>query len=240
MACVGTDHFACGQAKLAQPHGDKHLRIVVFTELVVDPLQDFLGRQAQVGCTLDKGLGDHHEHGCGNALAGHIRHHHNQVVVIHQEEVVEVAAYLLGWVHGCKDIKFLPLRIGRENAGQHSPLNVSCHIQLCTDSLLFCGDGGQVLDVPLNVRLHVGNGLRQNADLIVVAHAADLSAGLDTVTYKPICFLRNFLNGGNDLSAQDHGIHSKEAGSDHRCCNQRVADIGVSGLIQCRHRNFHA
>ena len=68
---------------------------------------------------FDEGLGDHHEEGGGDALAGDVGDDHGQVVVVHQEEVVEVAAHLLGGVHGGVDIELLPVGEGGEDPGQH-------------------------------------------------------------------------------------------------------------------------
>lgn len=109
--------------------------VVVFAQLIVDLFQRHLGRDTGLDGVFQKRLGDHHEHRRGHALAGYVRHHQRQVVVVDQEEVVKVAADLLGRAHGGKDVKLLPAREGREDARQHRRLNVLGHVQLRADAL---------------------------------------------------------------------------------------------------------
>ena len=52
------------------------------------------------------------------------------MVIIHQEEVVKVAADLPRRVHGRVDVKLPPVRKGRINVRQHALLDLLRHLQL--------------------------------------------------------------------------------------------------------------
>ena len=123
---------------------------------------------------FDEGLGNHHKQRRGHPLAGYVGDNHRQVVVVHQEEVVEVSAHLLGRVHGGVHVELLPLREGRENPGQHVRLDLGGHVQLGADALLLRRDGGQVLDVLVDLQLHGLDGLGEGLDLIA---GADVQLG---------------------------------------------------------------
>ena len=83
MARVGALHLPRGYFQDTQPHGDEHLRVVVLAQLVVDLLQHCLGGQAALSRRLQQRLGDHHEQRGRDTLAGHVRHDHRQMVVVH-------------------------------------------------------------------------------------------------------------------------------------------------------------
>ena len=91
-----------------------------------------------------------------------------------EEEVVEVSAHLLGRVHGGVHVELLPLREGRENPGQHVRLDLGGHVQLGADALLLRRDGGQVLDVLVDLQLHGLDGLGEGLDLVA---GADVQLG---------------------------------------------------------------
>ena len=85
----------------------------------------------------DRRLGGHHIQRGRNALVGHVCDHHAEMVVVHHEEIVKVAADLLCGGHGSVDIEFLPVRESRENTGQRTGLYAGRHIQFAADPLLF-------------------------------------------------------------------------------------------------------
>ena len=80
---------------------------------------------------------DHHEQCGGHALAGDVRHDQAKVIVIDQEEIVEIAADLLGGRHAGVDVKFVPIRESREGMGQHGSLDVRRQLQFVLDPLPF-------------------------------------------------------------------------------------------------------
>ena len=55
------------------------------------------------------------------------------MIVVDQEEIIEIASHFLGGIHGCIDIKFIPLGEGREDPGQHIGLDLGRDGQLRSD-----------------------------------------------------------------------------------------------------------
>ena len=51
-------------------------------------------------------FGDYHEQCRGDTLSGYIRHYCRKVILVDHEEIVKVAAHLLGRIHNGIDIKF--------------------------------------------------------------------------------------------------------------------------------------
>ena len=111
---VAGQAFAGGELDHGQPDRDEGRRVVFLTEPEIDTLQRRGGIQAAQKMAFDAGLGRHHEQRGWNPLAGDVRDHEREAVSADQEEIVEVAADLHGGSHGCEQIKFLPLREGRE------------------------------------------------------------------------------------------------------------------------------
>ena len=79
---------------------------------------------------LDQRLGNDHEHGRRNALAGNIGDHHGQMVLVDHEEIIEVTADFLGRGHRGIDIEIIPIRKGREDVWQHVGLDRRCQVEL--------------------------------------------------------------------------------------------------------------
>ena len=161
MPGVGGEAPARGDLDHRKPYGDEELRLVALAQLLIDVFQYLRGALAELGAVFDQGLRDHHEQRRGHALAGNVRHHKAQVIVVHQEKVVKIAADLLGRGHGGVEVKLRPLREGREDPRQHIRLDLGGDVQLRADALLFGGNGGQVRDVAVDIPLHLLHGVAE-------------------------------------------------------------------------------
>ena len=151
----------------AEPDGDEHLRVVVLAELVVDGLEYLPGRRAHLRAVLEQGLGDDHEERGGHALAGDVGDHEREMVLVHEEEVVEVAADLLGGGHGGVDVELAALREGGEDAGQHARLYLRRHVQLRAYPLLLRRDAREVVYIGPERGGHVVEGVAEDGGLVV-------------------------------------------------------------------------
>ena len=69
MACIGRDNVACRNRQDAQPHGNKHILLVILADLVIDPLKDLIWKVAEHSIVVDKDLRHHHEESCRNTFA---------------------------------------------------------------------------------------------------------------------------------------------------------------------------
>ena len=166
MPRVRSRDLAGAQVAHAEPGRDEHVLAVVRADLLVHRAEG-LGRAGPAEhIVLHKDLGDHHEQRRGHALARDVRHHQAQVIVIDQEEVIEIAADLLGRVHGGVDIEFVAVREGREDAGQHVRLDARGQRQLGADALLLGRDAHDLGDVVARAGGEGGEGLRQDLDLV--------------------------------------------------------------------------
>ena len=166
MPRVGRGQLSGRDFKNPEPHGDEHLGFVVFAQLVIDLFQHLLGREAGLGGIFQQGLGNHHEQGCRHPLPGYVGNHQGEVIIVHQEKVIKVAAHLLGRGHGRINFKLLPTGKSRENTGQHGGLDLGGHVQLRGNALLIRGDRRQVCHVVVQLIHHVPEGNRQGADFI--------------------------------------------------------------------------
>ena len=171
MPGIGGNALSGGEFKDRQPYCDKHVALVSVTELVVYMIENIGRAVAHLGAVLDQGLGDHHEKRRGHALSRNIGHHHGKMVVVHQEEVIEVAADLLGRSHAGKNIKVIVIGESRKHAGQHIRLDPSGHIQLRTDPFLLRRDRSQMPHIVCDLFFHPVDGLGQYADFILSADA---------------------------------------------------------------------
>ena len=159
MACVRGDPPAGGQLEDGEPDRYKQVFLVSLTELVVDVIKDLSRRAAHLCAVFDQGLGDHHEQGCGHSLSGDVRHDQCQMVFIHQEKVVEIAAHFFGGIHGGIEVDLLAGRERRKDPGQHVRLDPGRNVQLCPDALLFGSDSSQVLYIDFQFPGHMFKGL---------------------------------------------------------------------------------
>ena len=187
MAGAGGDEFSGGDRQDPQPGRHKHAVLIALAEAVVDVEQD-LGRAgiyAGHGHVLDQGLGNDHEQGRRNALAGDIRHDAGEMVVVDQEEIIEISSHLLGGVHDRVEIEFLPVRECREMHRQHVRLDVRRDGQLRVEALLLRRDLHDLLDVAAHFLRHVREGPGKHLDLVagqedvlhVEGHVVSVHAG---------------------------------------------------------------
>ena len=167
MAGVGRNALSGIQVQDADPYRDEQIRFIAVTELIVDVVENLRRRVSHQRPVLDQNLGNDHEQRRRYALSGYIRHDHGQMGIIHQEEVVEIAAHFLGRVHGGINLELSPFREGGENIRQHICLNLGGDIQLRADSLLLRGHLQKLPDVGIHILLHLPERLVENAHLIL-------------------------------------------------------------------------
>ena len=134
---VRSDTAAGGYLDHRAPHCYKHLRgVISLYQLSVHAFKSLAGSVARLKTVFDQSLGDHHKERCGDTLARYVRHHHSEVVVIHQEKIVKVAADLLCGVHGRVDVKLIAFGKRGENTRQHVFLNSGSHSQIAVSHCL--------------------------------------------------------------------------------------------------------
>ena len=164
------------------------------------------------------------------------------MVVIHQEEVVEVAPHLLGRRHAGVDIKLRPLREGGENPGQHIRLDLGGHIQLRPDPLIFCGDRHEAAEIGYHVLLHLAEGVCQQLHLIPRADVRDVYGGgtcgqlLLMVLDKGAGGLRQLVDGPDHPPPHHDQKQRQKAGRQGR---QQHGQGGQEGPL-CVHHLIHA
>ena len=88
------------------------------------------------------------------------------MVVVDQEEVIEVSADLLRRIHGCEDLKFLTVRESGEDTGNHSLLDLACHIEFRMNAFLLNCDVGKILHIILHISFHICQEEAEVFDLI--------------------------------------------------------------------------
>ena len=133
---VGSGQPAGGDLQDAQPDCYEHIRLIAAAEQLVGLFQDLARAVLQPREILNDPFGQHHEQGGRYALAADIRDHQAQMVVIHKEEVIKVAADILGRIHGGEQGDLVPVRIRRENIGQHAALDLPGRGQFPHDPFL--------------------------------------------------------------------------------------------------------
>ena len=150
------------------------------------------------------------------------------MILVDQEEIIEVAADLLGRVHAGIDVKLLPIREGGENAGQHIRLDPGGKGQLRADTLLLRRDPGDLADVVPGLLGERGKGLRQDLDFVVGAvdglHLKGLVASAEGVDAP-----------GHVLDGPDHLPGLGQGGDDgqqhHHRGQDQHRDLGVPCTI---------
>ena len=83
----------------------------------------------------DELLRDGHVHGCRHPLAGHIPDHNEETIRADREEIVQVAAYLLGRFHHRVNFLFRMGSPGRLRFGNHAHLDFPGDGQFAVDSV---------------------------------------------------------------------------------------------------------
>ena len=142
MFVSGIDFYTltCGYFYNCQPYCDKQFSFVAFHQLIIDIPEGLTGSLAILHTVPDQDLGDHHKERRRNTLTGDIRHNKSNMIVIHQEEIIEITADLFGRCHGCINIKLFALRESREQMRKLTGLDCICHPQFQLDPLFFCRD----------------------------------------------------------------------------------------------------
>ena len=93
MPRVGRDALPRGELDGREPDGHKKVRVVGLAELVVDVVEGLRRTLPIQQMGLDEGTGDHHEQRGGDPLAGDVRHHQADMVLVRHEEIIEIAAH---------------------------------------------------------------------------------------------------------------------------------------------------
>ena len=170
VAGVGRRDPARRNIQDPQPDRDEHLLLVVGADRRIGACENIGKRFARHNIVGQDDPGGHHKEGGRDPLAGDIRDHQAEVVLVDQEEVIKVSADLLGRMHGGKNIKGIVFRKGRELAGQHVRLDPGRQRELRPDPLPLRRDLCDAVDIVLDLLLHPVDGVRQVADLVLVAY----------------------------------------------------------------------
>ena len=133
VAGVAIAQFTSGQVQHTAEEGHEHVALVHGGEAVVHGLDDapgtvFMRRHVAEGRTRDR----HHQRR-GDALAAHVAHAEEELLVP-DEEVVQVAAHLLGRDDGGGHVQVVPLREGRKGLGHHGHLDAGGDVQLALNA----------------------------------------------------------------------------------------------------------
>ena len=113
------------------------------------------------------------------------------MIPVHKEEIVEIPADLPGRSHGRIDVKILPLRKCRKEIREHVFLNARRERQLRADPLPLGRNRCEVLNIILDLLLHLVNAIGQTADLVFLPDAlCQLLPGLDVLGSKTGGFRR--------------------------------------------------
>ena len=208
------------------PGGHEQAHLVALAKLVVHVGQGFAGRLPVLQVRFDQHPGDHHEQCRRNALAGYVSHHQADVVAVNQEEVVEVAADLLGGGHAGEYIEFRPRREGGVQLGQLAGLDGRRHAELRADALLFRGDLLHLVHILQRFGGQVGEGLRQHLDL-VPGPVGVLHEELQFLPAERSDFFRHRVQRFHD--ARGHGQRANDA--QHGGHDQQDGD-GLFGPVQ--------
>src|ERR671911_2412336 len=104
--------------------GDEHVGRDVGKEHLVDSLEHLGWRGMALGCEAQHATGRGHNERCWHPLARCIPHHESEPTLREEVEVVEVPAYLPGWLVVGGD---LPALQGGHLLGQRGLLNASGH-----------------------------------------------------------------------------------------------------------------
>ena len=241
MPRVGGGEAPGGDLIDAQPDSHKHLRVIVLAQLIVHLLQDLPGGLAHLGRILQQSLGDNHKQRRRHALAGHVGDDHGQMVLVHQEEIVEVAPHLLGRGHGRIDVELMPVRERREDAGQHMGLDFCRHIQLRADALLFRRDVGQIPDILPQLHRHVLEGL---GELLQLVAGVDVHTEILQILHLPPNQLprgpvqdpQRADQDAADIEIIGHDGHDQHGEGDEQSDPHQLPDLAVDHI----HGNVHA
>ena len=169
MPGVHVAELAAHQVQNTFKRRDEQPLAVGLTQHTVDLGKDIPQIHAGLGVVFDERLADDHEQRRRYTLAGYVGHDDGKVAIIHHEEIIKIAADLLGRIHRGVDVKFLAVGESREDTGQHRFLDMRCHIQFSADSFFLGGDGRNFLDVGGDVCFHLLQRIVQRFDFITRA-----------------------------------------------------------------------
>ena len=191
MTCVAGGNLSRGEFQNTEPYSYKHPRFIIGTDGVVHIFDDFGRRAAQARSVADENIGDHHKERGGNTLAGNVRHHQREVVVVNQKIVIKIAADLFGRLHIGIEVKIFSFGECRESVRNGVFLNPFCHGKLRADAFLFRCHGGEIFNVFQHFLFHFINGMAQAGNLVNSADNIQPLA-LGVFRGKALCF-RGYL-----------------------------------------------
>ena len=114
------------QFDLGIKDGDEQGLFIFRRQQIIESRQGLRRPATRHGDGAQHGAADQHEEGGGNTLAGHVRHHHPQDAVAHLEDIIEVAAHLLGRFHAGNHVQHGQ---NRKLAGQDGQLHAGGDFQ---------------------------------------------------------------------------------------------------------------
>ena len=167
MSGIGAGQKSRIQVQNPQPHGHKHLGLVVFADLGVHRVQDLTGAAPLLRPIVDEDFCRHHKQRRRNPLVRDIRDQDGQMAVIDQEEVIEVSSHLFGRCHAGIEVEVFPVGKCGENMRQHGFLDLGCRAQFRADTLLLGGNPGEVVGIVHNTVFHGLDLTIQVADFII-------------------------------------------------------------------------
>ena len=144
VAAVAVVEAARLEVDDADEHGDEDGVLVVDRHRVVQLGGDDLGGESLLGDGTEQVDGDGHGERGGDALAADVAHAEAEAVVL-QEEVVEVAAHLLGRHDGGVEVYVAAVGECGEGTRHHRHLYIACDAQFTVDALLGGGRLGQLV-----------------------------------------------------------------------------------------------
>src|ERR687890_1200097 len=112
--------------------GYEHVGRDVGKEHLVDSLEHLSWRDMALGCEAQHATGRGHNERCWHPLARCIPHHESEPTLREEVEVVEVPAYLPGWLVVGRD---LPALQGGHLLRKGGLLDASCHLKLLFEPL---------------------------------------------------------------------------------------------------------
>ena len=239
MPCIGRHTFSGRDFQNRQPYCDKQLRFISLTKLFIHIRQNLCrGTSTYLGPVFDQRLGDHHKQCRRNTFSGNISHHHSQMILIHQKEIVEISSHFFSRSHGCINFKLIPIRESRENTGKHICLDLRSHVQLRTDPLFFRRHFCQIFDILLNILLHLLHRACQKANLILILHSLQSGRSLMFIG-KPFCLPGDLQNRADNTLIKEERIQNKHQQNDHYGCQHYMPCICDSGIFQNLHSLLH-
>ena len=94
MTGIGKLYISGSQIQNAHPRGNKHTRLIVFTELLVCLCENIVYRHTAFRQILKDGFGGHHKHSGGDSLAGNIGGQKCHRGIAQLIKIIEIAAHL--------------------------------------------------------------------------------------------------------------------------------------------------